>query len=78
MCQGINHAGSVLIFPVNLKNMASSIAKSYGDKGAIVITMGDEGIRIGVCGLDDGEVQDALCNAIYYNFCVIDGIVSIH
>lgn len=36
------------IYPIGLRRMARAIAGNYGDKGAIVITMGNEGIRIGV------------------------------
>lgn len=49
--------------------MSRSIAKSYGDKGAIVITMSDDGIRIGTEGLSFGEVREALCVAIHYSYC---------
>jgi hypothetical protein len=51
--------------PFDLKTMAASVSRSYGDKGAIVITSGDEGIRVGVHGLDLDEAKDALCVAIY-------------
>ena len=50
------------------REIARSIATSYGDNGAIVITVGDEGVRIGVEGLTQQQVQDALCIAIHYNF----------
>ena len=51
--------------PLDLTKMAASISTSYGDKGAIIITSGEEGIRVGVHGLDLREAQDALCTAIY-------------
>ena len=54
--------------PFDLKRMARSISRSYGDKGAIVLSVGDDGIRIGVYGLDAKEIQDALCVGIHYNF----------
>jgi len=54
------------------REMARSIASSYGDHGAIVITVGDEGVRIGVDGLDQHQIQDALCVAIHYNFSFPD------
>lgn len=57
------------VFPISLKKMATSIAKSYDDKGAIIITMGDEGIRIGTKGLTFGEVRQALNTAIHYSYC---------
>ncbi len=60
------------IIPTSLKHNAASIARNYGDKGAIVITVGDEGMRIGVHGLSDREMQDALCVAIHYNFCMME------
>ena len=52
--------------PLDLTKMASSIASTYRDKGAIVITSGEDGIRIGVHGLDLREAEDALCTAIYH------------
>ena len=64
------------VTPINLKKMALAIAKSYGDKGAILITVGDEGVRIGAEGLSHQDVQDALCLAIHYNFCVDEGVVD--
>ncbi len=60
------------VIPTGLKHNAASIARNYGDKGAIVITVGDEGIRIGVHGLSDRDIQDALCVAIHYNFCMME------
>jgi CheY-like chemotaxis protein len=54
------------------REMARSIASSYGDKGAIVITVGEEGVRIGIEGLTQQQVQDALCIAIHYNFSFPD------
>lgn len=57
------------IQPLDLKRTAAAIASNHGDKGAIVITMGEEGIRVGVHGLSDKEIQDALCVVIHYNFC---------
>jgi hypothetical protein len=52
--------------PLDLTKMASSIASAYRDKGAIVITSGEDGVRIGVHGLDLREAEDALCTAIYH------------
>lgn len=56
------------ITPVDLERMARSIAANYGDKGAVIITYGDDGFRIGVSGLDSRELQDALCVGIHHNF----------
>jgi DNA-binding NtrC family response regulator len=48
--------------------IAGSIASSYGDQGAIVITVGKAGIvSIGIDGLTQQQAQDALCAAINYN-----------
>jgi hypothetical protein len=52
--------------PFDLKRIAASVSRNYGDKGAIVITSGEDGIRVGVHGLDLREAQDALCVAIYH------------
>lgn len=54
------------IRPIDLRRTAAAIAANYGDRGAIVITSGDDGIRIGVHGLDGRETQEALCIAIYH------------
>jgi hypothetical protein len=54
--------------PLDLKHMARSISQSYGDKGAIVLSVGTDGVRVGVYGLDAKEIQDALCVGIHYNF----------
>ena len=54
--------------------MAMSIAKSYNDKGAIIITMGENGIRIGTEGLSYTDLNEALCTAIHYNFCFTEEI----
>ena len=48
--------------------MAGSIASSYGDKGAIIISVGDDGYRFGVEGLTPEEVEKAACLLIHYNF----------
>lgn len=52
--------------PLDLTTMAASIATAYRDKGAIVITSGEDGVRIGVHGLELREAEDALCTAIYH------------
>lgn len=51
--------------PMPLQTMAASIAAAYGDDGAIVITRGSEGIRIGVHNMNGPALQEALCVAIY-------------
>ncbi len=53
--------------------MAGSIAASYGDKGAIILTVGDEGIRIGIQGLTEREAEEALCVGIHYNLLNAEG-----
>ena len=55
------------VTPIDLERMARSIANSYGDKGAIILVSGDDGIRVGVWGLTDRETQDALCVGIHHN-----------
>ena len=42
---------------MNLRHTAASIARNYGDKGAIVITFGNEGIRICVENLTPEELR---------------------
>jgi len=61
-----------VVTPLSLRKMANSIASSYGDVGAIVISVGEQGTRIGVEGLDAHQIQEALCLAIHYNYCFTD------
>jgi hypothetical protein len=60
------HPNLTNVQPLDLRRMAASIASTYGDGGAIIITSGDNGIRIGVHGLNGREIQEALCVAIYH------------
>lgn len=60
------------ISPLALRKMARAIAASYGDTGAIVISVGKDGVRIGVEGLTPEQIQYALCTAIHYNFVFSD------
>ena len=55
-----------VIRPMDLRRTAAAIAANYGDDGAIVITSGKEGIRIGVHNLAASDLQDVLCVAIYH------------
>lgn len=57
------------IRPLDLRRQAKAIASSYGDAGAIVISVGEEDTRIGTEGLTPTQIQNALCLAIHYNFC---------
>jgi hypothetical protein len=66
----VSLVGHANIRPITLERMARAIAANYGDKGAIVLTVGTEGVRIGVHGLDAREIQDALCVGIHYNFAM--------
>lgn len=54
--------------PLPLRNTAQLVARNYRDKGAIVISVGEEGTRIGVEGLTPEEAREALCVAINYSF----------
>jgi hypothetical protein len=56
------------ITPIDLRRTARALAANYGDKGAVVITVNDEGVRIGTEGLSPDELQYALCVAINYTF----------
>lgn len=64
---GPTGAASGVVRPLGLRKMASAIAASYGDEGAIVISVGKEGVRIGVEGLTPEQIEHALCVAIHYN-----------
>jgi hypothetical protein len=54
--------------PVDLRRMARSIASSYGDKGALILSVSDEGVRIGTEGLTPAELRQVLCLAIHYSY----------
>lgn len=56
------------IRPLSLQQTASAVARNYSDKGAVVITFGDEGVRVGVNGLTPDELREALCVAVHYSF----------
>jgi len=53
---------------LKLRGIAESVARECGDKGAVVITFGREGIRIGVENLTPEELREALCTAIHYSY----------
>ncbi len=59
--------GTASIHPVDLHRTARAIASNYGDKGAIVVSVGEEGVRIGTEGLTPKELREALCIAIHYS-----------
>lgn len=56
----------VVIRPLDLRRTAAAIASNYGDDGAIVITRGKDGIRVGVHNLAPSDLQDVLCVAIHH------------
>lgn len=64
------------IRPVNLRRMAGAIAAAYDDDGAIVISVGDGGIRIGVEGLSPEKVREALCVAVNYSYQFQDDLIT--
>jgi hypothetical protein len=61
-----------VVRPMNLTHTAAAVARNYGDKGAVVITFGEDGIRIGTEGLTPDELREALCTAIHYSFVFED------
>ncbi len=56
------------ITPIDLRRTARAVAANYGDRGAVVITVSDEGVRIGTEGLTPDELRHALCVATHYSF----------
>lgn len=56
------------IRPVDLRRTAKAIASNYGDRGAIVISVGEDGVRIGTEGLTPSEQREALAVAVHYTF----------
>ena len=58
-----------MITNVPLRKMALAIAHQHGADGAIVILKSSDGTyRIGLSGLTDVEIQNALCVGIHHNF----------
>ena len=55
-----------------LRKMALAIAKQHGHDGAILITKSKDGFHIGVSGLSDSEIQEALCIGIHHNFRMME------
>lgn len=55
-----------------LRKMALAIARQYQHDGAILITKSADGYHIGVSGLTDQEVQEALCVGIHHNILMLD------
>jgi hypothetical protein len=56
-----------------LRRTARSIAANSGNKGAIVITLGKDGIHVAADGLNPEEVREALCTAIHASFLFDEG-----
>jgi hypothetical protein len=59
-----NRSAPGSVRPLNLTTLAASIRRSYGDDGAIIVTKGPDGYRVGVYNLSLDEAKDALCVAI--------------
>ncbi len=53
---------------INLQGLAGVVASECQDKGAVVISYGENGVRIGVENLTPDELREALCTAIHYSF----------
>jgi hypothetical protein len=61
-------AAETKVHPMDLQRTARAIAANHGDKGAIIITVSDDGIRVGTEGLTADELRHALCVAINCSF----------
>ncbi|MCP4406574.1 MAG: hypothetical protein GY807_02205 [Gammaproteobacteria bacterium] len=55
-----------------LRKTALAIARQRGHSGAILITKSEEGYHIGVSGLSDSEIQEALCTAIHHHIRMVE------
>jgi len=53
---------------LNLRGIAKTVAEECRDKGAVVVSYGEEGVRIGTEGLTAEELRQALCTAIHYSY----------
>ena len=60
------------VTPIDLRCTARAVAANYGDKGAVVISINDGGVRIGTEGPTPDELCHALCVAINYTFTFED------
>jgi hypothetical protein len=56
-----------------LRMTARAIAANTGKKGAIIITLGKDGIHVAADGLNPEEVREALCSAIHASFLFDEG-----
>jgi len=73
----ITPAGEEGPVPISsLRHLAEAVARQYGDKGAIVLSYGSDGLRIGIDGLSRAEAERALCVAIYYAVLFADQELS--
>jgi len=52
---------------ISHRGLAGSVAAECKDKGAVVISYGEDGVRIGVENLTPEELREALCTAIHYS-----------
>jgi len=59
---------------LSLRGLAKTIAEECKDKGAVVISYGEEGVRIGVENLTPEELREALCTAIHYSYVFEDEV----
>ncbi len=55
-------------FEIDFLKLAGRVAAECQDKGAVVISYGDKGIRIGVENLTGEELREALSTAIAYSY----------
>ncbi len=63
--------GALLNMP--LAKTARAVARQHGHDGALIITKSSEGIyHMGLAGLTDREIQDALCVGIHLNFTMME------
>ena len=56
------------LMEIKLQDLAWTVAAECRDKGAVVISYGLQGVRIGVENLTPEELRAALCTAIHDSF----------
>lgn len=56
-----------------LGRTAEFVANATGDMGALIITVGDGGTRVGVSGLSPQQMRDALCYAVLHSYVIEHG-----
>jgi hypothetical protein len=72
MASNSARAMSAEVEPIDLERTARAVASNFGDRGAVIISLGEKGVRVGAQGLTPEELRYALCVAINFSFVLED------